>query len=49
VAAFFSRKRRVLDYLRFEQQAEERSKTMEIISGMQEIKLNRAESQKTTD
>ncbi|PZU90607.1 MAG: ABC transporter ATP-binding protein [Chryseobacterium sp.] len=46
---FFSKKRKILDYMRFEQQAEERSKTMEIISGMQEIKLNRAESQKTTD
>ncbi len=46
---FFTKKRKVLDYLRFEQQAEDRSKTMEIISGMPEIKLNRAENQKTND
>lgn len=46
---FFTKKRKVLDYLKFEQQAEDRSKTMEIISGMPEIKLNRAENQKTND
>ena len=44
---FFSKKRKVLDYNRFEQQSEERSKTIEIISGMQEIKINNAENQKT--
>jgi len=45
----FTKRRKVLDYLRFEQQAEERSMTMEIISGMPEIKINKAEDQKTKD
>ena len=46
---FFARKRKILDYQRFSQQSQERSKTLEIISGMQEIKINNAEKQKTKE
>lgn len=38
--------RRELDYLRFDQAADNQGKLIEMISGMQEIKLNNAETQK---
>lgn len=44
--SFFMKKRRDLDHKRFEQMSSERSKIMELISGMQEIKLHNAERQK---
>lgn len=43
---FFMKKRRELDYKRFSQVAQEQSKVIELISGMQEIKLYSAERQK---
>ncbi len=43
---FFLRKRRELDYKRFSQLSDEQSKVVELINGMQEIKLNNAEKQK---
>lgn len=43
---FFLKKRRELDYKRFSQMADEQSKVVELINGMQEIKLNNAEKQK---
>ena len=43
---FFLEKRKVLDYHRFSQTAEEQSKILELITGMQEIKINNAENQK---
>lgn len=46
---FFSQKRKILDYKRFAHQSQERSKTLEIVSGMQEIKINSAENQKTKE
>lgn len=44
--SFFLKKRKDLDHKRFSQFSEERSKVMELISGMQEIKLHNAERQK---
>ena len=43
---FFMKRRADLDYKRFNQMSKEQSKVMEIITGMQEIKLNNAERQK---
>ncbi len=43
---FFLKRRKELDYKRFTQMSEEQSKTIELISGMQEIKLHNAEKQK---
>ncbi len=43
---FFLKRRAVLDYKRFGLQAENQSKIIELISGMQEIKLANAERQK---
>lgn len=43
---FFLKKRRELDYKRFSQMSDEQSKIVELINGMQEIKLNNAEKQK---
>jgi ATP-binding cassette subfamily B protein len=43
---FFLKRRAVLDYKRFSLQAENQSKIIELISGMQEIKLANAERQK---
>lgn len=43
---FFLKKRRELDYKQFSTVAEEQSKIIELVSGMQEIKLNNAEKQK---
>ncbi len=43
---FFFKKRRALDYKRFKQISEEQSKVIELINGMQEIKLHNAERQK---
>jgi len=40
---FFLRYRRKLDYQRFETASKENSLTMQLIQGMQEIKLNNAE------
>ncbi len=45
----FLRKRKELDYLRFSQSAAERSKIVELMHGMQEIKLHNAEQQKRWD
>ena len=42
----FLRKRKELDYKRFDQMSDEQSKVMELINGMQEIKLHNAEKQK---
>ena len=43
---FFLKKRRVLDYKTFEQQAINRNKTYQLINGMQEIKLQSYEQSK---
>lgn len=43
---FFLKKRRVLDYKIFEKQAHNRSKTYQLINGMQEIKLQGCERRK---
>ncbi|TSJ46722.1 peptidase domain-containing ABC transporter [Fluviicola chungangensis] len=43
---FFLRKRKDLDYERFSQGGEDRSKIVELIQGIQEIKLHNAERQK---
>lgn len=43
---FFLRRRRDLDYKRFDQSAENQSNLFELINGMQEIKLHNAEKQK---
>ena len=43
---FFLRKRRELDYKRFDQMATNQSSMIELISGMNEIKLHNAERQK---
>lgn len=43
---FFLKRRRVLDYQFFEQQALNRSKTYQLINGMQEIKLQGCEQRK---
>ncbi|AXT62153.1 peptidase domain-containing ABC transporter [Aquimarina sp. AD10] len=43
---FFLKKRKELDYKRFKQMSDEQSKTIELIEGMQEIKLHNAEKQK---
>ncbi|MEM9687696.1 MAG: peptidase domain-containing ABC transporter, partial [Bacteroidota bacterium] len=42
----FLKKRRTLDYKRFSQVSQEQSKVIELINGMQEIKLHNAEKQK---
>ncbi len=42
----FLKKRKDLDYKRFDQMSDEQSKVMELINGMQEIKLHNAEKQK---
>jgi ATP-binding cassette, subfamily B, bacterial len=44
--SFFMKKRSDLDHKRFSQLSDERSKIMELISGMQEIKLHNAERRK---
>jgi ATP-binding cassette subfamily B protein len=44
--SFFMKKRRDLDHKRFAQMSDERSKVMELIQGMQEIKLHNAERNK---
>lgn len=43
---FFLRKRKILDYKTFEQQAINRTKTYQLINGMQEIKLQGCEQRK---
>ncbi len=43
---FFLKRRKELDHKRFSQLGEEQSKVMELINGMQEIKMNNAEKQK---
>ncbi|MCB9202357.1 MAG: peptidase domain-containing ABC transporter [Flavobacteriales bacterium] len=43
---FFLEKRKILDFHRFSQASEDQSKTMEIIFGMQEIKINNAKEEK---
>ncbi|WP_066755554.1 peptidase domain-containing ABC transporter [Crocinitomix algicola] len=42
----FLKRRKDLDYKRFSQMSDEQSKVMELINGMQEIKLHNAEKQK---
>lgn len=42
----FLKKRKALDYKRFSQVSQEQSKVIELINGMQEIKLHNAEKQK---
>ncbi|GLB48607.1 peptidase domain-containing ABC transporter [Neptunitalea lumnitzerae] len=42
----FLKKRKTLDYKRFSQVSQEQSKVIEIVNGMQEIKLHNAEKQK---
>ena len=42
----FLKKRKILDYKRFSEVSKEQSKVMELINGMQEIKLHNAEKQK---
>ncbi len=42
----FLKKRKDLDYKRFDQMSNEQSKVMELINGMQEIKLHNAEKEK---
>ncbi|WP_196830675.1 peptidase domain-containing ABC transporter [Flavobacterium sp. CG_9.1] len=42
----FLKRREVLDYKRFSEVSQEQSKVMELINGMQEIKLHNAEKQK---
>jgi len=44
--AFFLKRRRILDYRFFEQQSLNRSKTYQLINGMQEIKLQGCEQRK---
>src|SRR5690606_31814992 len=44
--AIFLKKRRDLDYKRFSQVSQEQSKVIELVNGMQEIKLHNAEKQK---
>lgn len=46
---FFLKKRKELDYKRFSQVSEEQSKVIELINGMQEIKMHNAEKQKRWD
>lgn len=43
---FFQKKRKILDYKQFDQSSDEQSKTIELVQGMQEIKLHNAEKQK---
>ncbi|MVZ62970.1 peptidase domain-containing ABC transporter [Sphingobacterium humi] len=43
---FFLKKRRELDYKQFSQLSEEQGQVMELINGMQEIKMNNAENYK---
>jgi hypothetical protein len=42
----FPEKRKELDYKRFSQVSQEQSKVIELINGMQEIKMHNAEKQK---
>lgn len=43
---FFMKRRRVLDHRLFEQEAQDQNKIMELINGMQEIKLQNSEQRK---
>lgn len=43
---FFFKKRKLLDYEKFGQMSQERSKVIELINGMQDIKLHNAEQKK---
>ncbi len=43
---YFLKKRKKLDYMRFEHASKEQSTVIELINGMQEIKMNNAEKQK---
>ncbi|WP_291914391.1 peptidase domain-containing ABC transporter [Chitinophaga sp. CB10] len=43
--AFFLKKRKELDYKRFSQVSQEQSKVIELVNGMQEIKMHNAEKQ----
>lgn len=46
---FFLKKRRELDYKRFAQISQEQSKVIELVNGMQEIKMHNAEKKKRWD
>jgi ATP-binding cassette subfamily B protein len=43
---YFLKKRKELDYKRFSQVSQEQSKVIELINGMQEIKMHNAEKKK---
>lgn len=45
----FLKKRRKLDFIRFQQSSFEKSNIIQLITGMQEIKLNNCEQQKRRD
>jgi ATP-binding cassette subfamily B protein len=45
----FMKKRRKLDYMRFQKSSEEQSNVIQLITGMQEIKLNNCEDRKRWD
>jgi ATP-binding cassette subfamily B protein len=46
MVVIFLKRRKELDYKRFDQRSSEQSKVMELINGMQEIKLHNAEKEK---
>lgn len=46
---FFLKRRKELDYKRFSQVSQEQSRVIELINGMQEIKMNNAEKKKRWD
>jgi ATP-binding cassette subfamily B protein len=46
---YFLKKRKELDYKRFSQVSQEQSKVIELINGMQEIKMHNAEKKKRWD
>lgn len=46
---FFLKRRKDLDYKRFSQMSQEQSKVIELVNGMQEIKLHNAEKKKRWD
>ncbi|MGC4128195.1 MAG: peptidase domain-containing ABC transporter [Bergeyella sp.] len=47
--SFFLKKRKELDYKRFSQVSQEQSKVIEMVNGMQEIKMHNAEKKKRWD
>ena len=49
LGSLFLKRREVLDYKRFAEVSQEQSKVIELINGMQEIKLHNAEKQNVGD